>query len=188
MKTLIVTAHPRTDSLTSEVAASFAAVLTRNGHTVEHADLVREKFDPTLTAADEFPWSEKERIVAAPDVLREIARVERNEATVMIFPVWWWSFPAVLKGWVDRVWTHNWAYGARQYPHRRAWMLGIAGVGEQLYTGGNYDVMMRRQLETGILKYCKIAESRLELFYDSLAGPTEAAAIITKARALALEF
>jgi len=40
-----------------------------------------------------------------------MARIERNDAIAMFFPVWWWSMPATLKGWIDRVWNHGWAYG-----------------------------------------------------------------------------
>jgi NAD(P)H dehydrogenase (quinone) len=188
LKTLIVTAHPRSDSLTSEVAKSFASILTHNGHIVEHADLVAERFDPVLRSEDEPIWSEKERIVATPDVLEEMKRVERNAATVMIYPVWWWSLPAILKGWIDRVWTQHWAYGARKYPHRRVWMLGVAGVSEHYYSTGTYDAMMRLMLETGLLKYCDIAEPRFELLFDSLKGPAEAAAVVTKAQSIAKEF
>jgi putative NADPH-quinone reductase len=39
-------------------------------------------------------------------------RIERNDATVMIFPVWWWSMPALMKSWVDRVWSNGCAYCA----------------------------------------------------------------------------
>ena len=43
--------------------------------------------------------------------IREMERIERNQAPVIVFPVWWWSMPAILKGWIDRVWNNGWAYG-----------------------------------------------------------------------------
>jgi NAD(P)H dehydrogenase (quinone) len=70
-------------------------------------------------------------------------RIERNEATVMVFPVYWWSMPALLKGWIDRVWNNGWAYGARKFPQQRAWMIGIAGAVESGYTKRGYDTAMR---------------------------------------------
>jgi hypothetical protein len=47
---------------------------------------------------------------------------------VFVFPVWWWSMPAMLKGWIDRVWNNGWAYGARKLPHRRALLIGTLAV------------------------------------------------------------
>lgn len=48
---------------------------------------------------------------ALPDeVLREQQRVERADMLVFVFPIYWWSVPALLKGWFDRVLTVNWAY------------------------------------------------------------------------------
>jgi NAD(P)H dehydrogenase (quinone) len=55
-----------------------------------------------LREADEPDWNDPDKIYSE-DVQREMQRIERNEATVMVFPVYWWSMPALLKGWIDRV-------------------------------------------------------------------------------------
>ncbi len=99
-----------------------------------------------------------------------MARIERNDATVIVFPVWWWSMPAVLKGWIDRVWNHGWAYGSGTYPHARVWMVGIGGSSAEDYAKRGYDAAMRTSLEVGILRYCGVTEPRLEVFHDSIDG------------------
>ena len=109
MKTLLVVAHPRQSSLTFAVAKAFADPIGEDGHSVEWADLVRERFDPVLMTPDEPDWNDPNKIYSAP-VRAEMQRIERNEATVIVFPVWWWFMPAILKGWVDRVWNHGWAH------------------------------------------------------------------------------
>ena len=172
MKTLVVLAHQRRDSLTAEVARIFTETLERNGFQTEVADLVQEGFNPVISPADEPQWDQHEgldRTLVATDVLREIDRMERNSAAVLIFPVYWWSMPAILKGWIDRVWTYGFAYGAgSQIPLSRIWMIGVAGCSQQTYKDKNYDRAMQIQLNQGILNFCGVADHRVEILYDSM--------------------
>ena len=185
MKILMVTAHPRRASLTHAVARTIAASMRSNGHDVESADLVSEGFDPVMHEPDEPDWNDADKEYS-PAVQSEIARVARNDATVMVFPVWWWSMPAILKGWIDRVWNNGWAYGARSYPHRRVWMIAVAGNSDPTYTAQNFDQAMRIQLEIGLLEYCRIEERRLEFLFGAIEG--NASLILTRAAELGAEF
>lgn len=187
MNVLLVVAHPRPDSLTHVVAQEFARALVTRGHVPEVADLYREGFDPVLMPSDEPDWADPDKVYS-PAVRTEMARVERNHATVLVFPVWWWSMPAMLKGWVDRVWNHGWAYGNRNYPHARVWMLGVAGVTEEAYHARGTDAAMRTSLEGAILGYCGVAEPRLALLYGALEGPEPVATILKRAGELGAEF
>ena len=187
MKTLLVLAHPRKDSLTAKVADIFAAGLEKNGHRIEWADLVEEGFDPVLREADEPDWNDPNKQYS-PEVRREMERVERNDATVMIFPVYWWSVPAVLKGWIDRVWNYGWAYGEVGYPQNRAWMIGVAGTAADGYAKRGYDTAMSTQLDVGLLDYCGVRERRLELLYGSIEGQSYVDQILVDAERLASEF
>ncbi len=187
MDTLLVVAHPRRESLTQAVAAAFAAAIERRGHRIEWADLVAERFDPVLQSADEPDWANSKKIYSET-VRREIGRIERNAATVIVFPVWWWSMPAILKGWIDRVWNFGFAYGPCSYPHRRVWLIGVAGVGRANYETGAFDVAIRTQLGAGLLEYCGVSESRVELLFGAIESPEQAAAAIAKTRLLGEEF
>ena len=115
-------------------------------------------------------------------------RVERNAATVMVFPVWWWSMPAMLKGWVDRVLNHGWAYGDRTYPHKDVWMLAVAGNAKEAYQKRKYDDALKIQLETGILDYCGIEKPRLEILYGAIEGQDYVDAILKQSAELGTEF
>ncbi len=106
----------------------------------------------------------------------------------MIFPVWWWSMPAVLKGWIDRVWNFGYAYGTRFYPHKKVWMIGVAGTHKSSFAEGGYDTGMRILLETGILGYCHIEEARFEVLYGSVEGEPYPSRIIQSARVLGAQF
>jgi len=186
-KILLVVAHPRANSLTHAAAEAFTRAAQTRGHEVELADLMREGFDPVLSEADEPDWSHPEKSYS--DAVRsEMARIERNEATVLLFPIWWWSMPALMKGWIDRVWNHGWAYGGRLYPHENILAIGIAGSTRTDYVQGEFDRALRIQIENGILRYCGGKTARLEILYGSLAGAAEAARIVEDVRALGETF
>jgi len=187
LKTLLIIAHPRSDSLTGAAVERFAATIRGNGHEVELADLVAEKFDPVLREVDEPDWDNPDKEYSQ-EVREEMRRIERNDATVMIFPVWWWSMPAVLKGWIDRVWNYGWAYGAKKFPNRRVWMIGIAGGDFQLFQKRGYDLAINTQLNVGILDYCGVREPRFEVLYGALEGKKQVQELLTRIQDLASEF
>jgi NAD(P)H dehydrogenase (quinone) len=187
MNTLVVVAHPRQSSLTWTVADLFCAAIVARGHAVERASLIQEGFDPTLRGPDEPDWADPGKGYSAV-VHAEMRRIERNVATVLVFPVWWWSMPAVMKGWIDRVWNNGWAYGAHEYPHRRVWMIGIAGVTKGSYAQRGYDDAMRVQLEVGVLEYCGIQDRRMEILHGAIEGAQYVQEILARARELGAEF
>jgi NAD(P)H dehydrogenase (quinone) len=168
-------------------ARAFAQAAVANGHEIEWASLVEEGFDAVLREPDEPDWGNPDKVYS-PAVLREMQRIERNQATLIVFPVWWWSMPAILKGWIDRVWNNGWAYGERQYPHKRVWMIAIAGNLAPSYQKRGYDTAMQTQIETGILGYCGIEDRRLTILYGSIEGDPYPAQIVEGARTLGRSF
>ena len=120
-----------------------------------------------------------------PAAEREIARLEAHEAVAMVFPLWWWSMPAMLKGWIDRVWNRGVAYGPRTFAGKRSLMLAVAGDSPEGLAKRGYGEAIRVQLQVGILDYCGMPDGRLEILTGSLDGPERQAAILSEARALA---
>lgn len=108
MKCLLVTAHPLSDSLCAHLAGVAAATLAAAGHQVVSEDLYGEAFDPVLSAAERRsyygPAYDGTAVAAAAE------RLLGAEALVLVFPTWWFGFPAILKGWFDRVWGPGVAY------------------------------------------------------------------------------
>lgn len=168
MHTLAVFAHPRRDSFSGALLDRFLEGLHAEGHTTEVADLHREGFDPRFTAADFAQFSTG---TMPEDVLREQARVERADALALVFPVWWWSFPAILKGWIDRVFSEGWAYrftpgvSRGQLRDRPTLVLGVGGSRESTYRKYGYDESMRVQIDVGILGYCGLHDVTTRLFF-----------------------
>jgi len=177
---LVVFDHPRRESLCGALLDAFLEGLTHSGHKAEIADLRREDFDPRLPPADEPDWDDA-RKVYSPVVLAEQQRILRNDAIAFIFPVWWWSFPATTKGWIDRVWNNGWAYGDRKIPLKKALLIGACAGDEAQFAKRGYDTAIETQLLTGIIKYCGIPEGEFVLLYDLLGNAGIRDAAIAKA-------
>ena len=187
MKTLVVLCHPRRNSLTGAITDAFIEELQAEGHETELADLYGEGFDPRLLEPDEPDWERTDKIYSDA-VQAEMARVARNEAIVLIFPIWWWSMPAMLKGWIDRVWNKDWAYGSLALRHKRALAIGLSASDAPTYAKRGYDQAIETQIVTGIFNYCGIADGRFEYLHHSTDGGERPAQMIAEARELARSF
>lgn len=188
MNVLVVFDHPRGfDSFCGAVLDQFTTGLILAGHTFEVADLHAEGFDPRLTSADEPDWDDS-RKVYSDRVLKEQERIARHDALAFVFPIWWWSFPAMTKGWIDRVWNNGWAYGDRKLTHKKALLIGTASGDEAGYLKRGYDEAMRTQLVVGMMNYCGIQDASLEFFYDVMASPERRDALLARAKELGAAF
>jgi NAD(P)H dehydrogenase (quinone) len=108
MKCLVVIAHPLTDSLCYAFADSAITALKEAGHEVEIEDLYASGFPPALTITERQSYYNPPFDSAT--VKSQVERLLAAEAVVLVFPTWWFGFPAVLKGWFDRVWSPGIAY------------------------------------------------------------------------------
>lgn len=110
MHALIVVSHPLKTSLTHSVATAIAQGIAESGpqHTADIADLTQEGFNPVFAEQDIAAFLQTGD--TPPDVMAEQARIDNADALVLVFPVYWWSMPGLLKGWVDRVFSNGWAY------------------------------------------------------------------------------
>ncbi len=111
MRHLIVIAHPRRRSFNHAVADAYRRTLAAAGHSVELRDLYALHFDPRLGARDVgiTPGRRPPR-----DVAREQAAIGRADAIAFVAPLWWSGVPAMLKGYLDRVFCADFAYSIDQ--------------------------------------------------------------------------
>jgi NAD(P)H dehydrogenase (quinone) len=96
MHLLAVYAHPLRQAYAGAILDAFLGGLTEAvPHTCEVADLYREGFEMRLQPED---YAQFRGGSMPEEIRREQARVDRADALAFVFPVWWWSFPAILKG------------------------------------------------------------------------------------------
>ncbi|MEU8452900.1 NAD(P)H-dependent oxidoreductase [Streptomyces griseoaurantiacus] len=131
MKTLIVHAHPEPKSLNGSLKDLAVSTLEAAGHEVRVSDLYAMNWKAVVDAADYGP-EVSDRLLVARDsgrafeagTLTQDVRAEQEkllwaETVIFQFPLWWYSMPAILKGWVDRVFTYRFAYGVGEHSDTR---------------------------------------------------------------------
>lgn len=172
MHALIAIGHHDPASLTHALAGQIASGLHAAGHTSEFADLGAEQFDPRFSLADH---AVHRRQAAAPaDVLAEQARIERADTLVLIYPIYWWSLPALLKGWVERVFSNGWAFDyhadgklIKKLGGLTVHLVGVAGADAATFERHGYNQAMATQIEHGIFDYCGAEVLSTTLLTDS---------------------
>lgn len=182
MNILLVTAHPLPDSLCSDLARRVEATLCEAGHHVVREDLYERGFSPVLAPTERASYYGPAYDGRA--VADEIRRLAEAEALVLVFPTWWFGFPAILKGWFDRVWGPGIAYDhatdlGRIKPRldRLRTVLAITTLGSPWWV--DRLVMkrpLRRILKTAILGTCA-SHCRFEMLSLYRAEKPSAAAV-----------
>jgi len=176
MHLLTVFSHPYRDRYPAAVMDAFHVPFHEVGHTIDVLDLHREQFDPRFTEADHAHfWGGP----TPPGIEAMHRRIEEADRLAFVFPVYWWSMPALLKGWIERVFTAGWAYqyGAGVQDRGRAplhgllpsiptVLIGIGGSKKRTYDKYGYDDAMRTQIDVGIFAYCGIDDVESHLIYD----------------------
>jgi putative NADPH-quinone reductase len=109
MKTLIVFTHPHEGSYGYSILEAVKAGLKKGGHACKVINLDKDGFDPVMREKDLKAFAELGRGETAalseldPIVLRYKKKLEWADGMVMIFPTWWMTMPAIMKGFVDKV-------------------------------------------------------------------------------------
>lgn len=97
---VVVLGHPTPGSFNHQVADTYCEAVCACGQEVILRDLYAIGFDPLLTSEERLDANSP---ISAPDVIDELAALENVRALVFVYPVWFGSPPAIIKGYVDRV-------------------------------------------------------------------------------------
>lgn len=102
MKTLLVISHPNPKSFSFAVKDKLYEYLIQNGDEVRQIDLYKDDFDPVLRSADFERKSQS--------VLEYQSMIKWAKRLVFIYPLWWGQMPAMLKGFMDKMLSHGFAF------------------------------------------------------------------------------
>ncbi|WP_070963972.1 NAD(P)H-dependent oxidoreductase [Vibrio sonorensis] len=150
MKVLIVHWHPEPQSFNTAMFNTAVDTLTALGHQVQVSNLRQMQFNPvsgrhnfTTTSNPEFYKQQLEEMHAsehdgfASDVENELRKLEWCDLLILQYPMWWFGMPAMVKGWVDRVFVMGRFYGNGRYYENGVFKGKKAMV--SITTGGDGD-------------------------------------------------
>jgi putative NADPH-quinone reductase len=107
MRVLVVYCHPNPDSFVAACRDRALAGLARGGHQTRLIDLYADGFEPAMSAEERRRRLEPG---ITPELERHVESVRWADALVFVYPTWWSGQPAMLKGWIDRVWVSGVAW------------------------------------------------------------------------------
>jgi NAD(P)H dehydrogenase (quinone) len=177
MNVLIVYAHHEPTSFTSAMKNLAVQVLSGQGHSVGVSDLwgqgfsaTAQKWDFITTTGGHFNYMLEQKHAAkldlafSPDIIAEIQKVKEAELVLFVSPIWWFSVPAILKGWFDRVLAMGVAWdGGKIYENGlmrgKQAMLVMGGGGPTQYYQENgkhkaTPVQILHPINHGTLAFC----------------------------------
>ncbi|EJZ22471.1 NAD(P)H-dependent oxidoreductase [Rhizobium sp. Pop5] len=102
MRVLVLHSHPVEESYGKALYRQTLESLQRAGHEVDACDLYAEDFDPILSRRDRLAYHDYPGNTEL--VTSYVERLKRAEGLVLVTPIWNFGFPAILKGYFDRVW------------------------------------------------------------------------------------
>jgi len=187
MNVLIVYAHPEPKSMNSDLFQAAVEALTAAGHQVQTSDLYAMQFDPVsdrtnFTSVHNAAYYKQqlEELHAtavngfAPLIDAEQQKVEWCDLMIWQFPLWWFSVPAILKGWVDRVFAMGRMYGNGHFYEtgvfsgKKAMLCLTTGGAEDTYVDRGFHGDMAgilRPLHRSILEFNGFSVLRPQVVY-----------------------
>lgn len=173
---LIVYAHPDPKSFTGALKDAAVEALEAAGVTVTVSDLYAMGFNPVAGPGDVTERLSEtsfnlaleqgnalEKGTLAPDIVAEQEKVSAADLVIFQFPMWWFGYPAIMKGWIDRVLSYKFAYGVGEwwdkgpFREKKAMLAITTGTPSSAYApdGRNGDIeRILWSTEAGTLAIC----------------------------------
>ncbi|HRD66943.1 MAG TPA: NAD(P)H-dependent oxidoreductase [Candidatus Competibacter sp.] len=192
MNVLIVYAHPNPRSFNHAILETVDTTLHARGYATRIHDLYQMQCRAVLEGEDLLRnW----RGDLPADTRREQDAVRWAQGLVFIYPIWWFGPPAILKGWIDRVFTRKFAFdfgptGMKGLlSHEKALILNTLGGDEATYQRERWHELLVRPMAEGILSACGVRSVTHRAFYRVPAvSHAERQAMLEEVRALAATF
>lgn len=155
-KILIINGHPNDQSFNYALAASYEKGALQSKAKISRIDIAQLNFNPNL----EFGY--QKRTPLEPDLLVAIDKIKQADHIVWFFPMWWYSFPAIMKGFIDRVFLPNITFRYSNNPFPEKLLKGKTGrIVVTADTPWWYNKWIMKnpainQLKKGTLEFCGV--------------------------------
>ena len=177
MKHLIVYAHPNPKSFNHAILETTVRELERKGHQVVVRDLYSLHFNPILSGTD-FEVFQAGTVPA--DIKEEQDHISTADVITMIYPIWWAGLPAMIKGYIDRVFSYGFAYKYSEegspvglLAGKKGLIINTQGTPGEYYDSTGMTEALKKTSDTGILSFCGI-ESVGHVFFGAVPAVDDA--------------
>ncbi|MBU5592211.1 NAD(P)H-dependent oxidoreductase [Clostridium sp. MSJ-4] len=170
MKNLIVYAHPNPKSFCNAIVESIVKKSEEKGNETKVRDLYKLNFNPVLSPAD-FESFGKGQI--PQDIKEEQEYIEWADVITFVYPIWWAEQPAILKGYIDRVFSYGFAYkyenGVPQglLEGKKVITFNTSGTSNDQYEAAGMHDAMKKMNKQGIFSFCGL-EVLDQVFFGSV--------------------
>ncbi|MGL5318928.1 MAG: NAD(P)H-dependent oxidoreductase [Bacteroidales bacterium] len=180
MKHLIVYVHPDSKSFCHAIKDAYTEALQALGKEVIVRDLYAENFNPVLRYRDfqESHYGGKLNHDLSEDLKIEQTHIQWADVITFIYPIWWSGMPAILKGYIDRVFSQGFAYKNKEnkpvglLSNKRVLILNTMGGERDSYLETGMLTAMESVIDNGIFKVCDM-DVIGHYFYGNLTGHGE---------------
>lgn len=168
MNHLIVYAHPNPKSFNHAILSAVEENLKKAGREFLVRDLYALKFSPVLAPSDFAAFHEGN---TPDDIKREQEFITSADRIVVIHPIWWFGMPAMLKGYIDRVFAHGFAYSVGPdgpkglLSGKKVSIINTTGGDEATYSKYGFRDALARTIENGVFGFCGMEVVQHKFFY-----------------------
>jgi NAD(P)H dehydrogenase (quinone) len=176
MDTLIIYAHPNPKSFCHAIQQVVVDTVTACGGTAVVRDLYAQGFDPVLKPAD---FEALGRGEALADVKAEQEAIRKAGLIVVVYPLWWTGLPAILKGYIDRVFSHGFAYEIGKggikglLGGKKVLLITTQGAPTIFYVLSGMMLALRGTVDRGIFGFCAMSVKE-HLFFGEVPSVSDA--------------
>lgn len=168
MNHLIIYAHPNPESLNHLFKQTVQKVLQDQNHEIRVRDLYQINFNPVLSLQDMDGQREG---VVADEIKKEQEFIAWADTITFLYPIWWTGMPAIMKGYIDRVFSYGFAYRYDQgiqkglLEGKSAYIINSHGKSHSEYAEIGMDQALQLTSDKGIYNYCGL-DIKKHFFFD----------------------
>jgi NAD(P)H dehydrogenase (quinone) len=157
MKYLIVYTHPNPQSFNHAIKETIADELDKHNRELQIRDLYKIGFNPVLGSGD---FAEIQKGSVSPDIREEQGSISASDVIIFVYPLWWSGMPAMLKGYIDRVFNDGFAFRIAEagieglLKGKKVFLVTTTGASRIDYEASGFFKSMGQVIDTGIFQFC----------------------------------
>jgi NAD(P)H dehydrogenase (quinone) len=168
MKYLLIYAHPNPKSFNNAIKETIEGRIRAKGHQLTVRDLYELKFNPVLTGNDFMGFKSGK---APADIAAEQVLIKEADVLVIVHPIWWFGMPAILKGYIDRVFSYGFAYAVNEkgiqglLAGKKVMIFNTTGGPQESYKQNGFTAAVENIFKSGIYGFCGLQVVKHTFFY-----------------------